>query len=46
MTREGRAWWWPRCGNCGRWLSWDWAGTHDLDERFRCERCAKVASPR
>jgi hypothetical protein len=47
VPREGRAWWWPRCSVCGRWLSWECMGRQtDLDARWRCDRCAHHTNPR
>ena len=43
MPREGRPWWWPRCGSCAQWLSWERMGEHDLDTPWRCARCALAA---
>jgi len=44
MPREGRPFWWPRCGSCGHWLSWERMGQHALDERWRCLRCLRAAA--
>ena len=40
--RQGRDFWWPRCRDCGRWLSWErWTllCLADDNPRPQCERC-------
>lgn len=38
---SGRPWWWPRCADCGRWVTWERAVVTSLDDHCICEPCEK-----